>query len=114
MVVRLLLVLKILMPKTSTPFECRQIRLQDSCFPTVLAQLYSEFKIDYSFGLAFILKTLDSIGNCRRPVFPLGVSQHMYKITILCKFELNWSSKLRDNNESKSTLATRSCVHLGG
>ena len=26
------------------------------------------------------------------------------------KFELNWSSKLRDNNESKNTLVTRSCV----
>ena len=45
------------------------------------------------------LKTLDNIGNCQRPVFLLGVSQHMHKITNLWKFELNWSSKLRDNNE---------------
>ena len=28
----------------------------------------------------------------------------------LWKFELNWSSKLRDNNERKTTLFTRSCV----
>ena len=33
------------------------------------------------------LKTLDTIGNCQRPVFPLGVSQHyMHKITNLWKF----------------------------
>ena len=27
-----------------------------------------------------LLKTLDTIGNCLRPVFSLGVSQHMHKI----------------------------------
>ena len=47
------------------------------------------------------LKTLDTIGNCQRPVFSLGVSQHMHKITNLWKFELDWSSKLRDNYERK-------------
>ena len=47
------------------------------------------------------LKTVDTNGNCQRPVFSLGVSQHMHKITNLWKFELNWSSKLRDNNEEK-------------
>ena len=26
-------------------------------------------------------KTLDTIGNCQRPVFSLGGSQHMHKIT---------------------------------
>ena len=26
------------------------------------------------------LKTLDTIGNCQRPVFSLGVSQYMHKI----------------------------------
>ena len=53
-----------------------------------------------------------SIGNCQRPVFSLGVSQHMHTITNLSKFELNyWSSKLRDNNErKKNTLATLSCA----
>ena len=56
------------------------------------------------------LKTLDTIGNCQRPVLSFGVSQHMHKITNLWKFELNWSLKLRHNNESKSTLVRRSCV----
>ena len=49
----------------------------------------------------YCLKTLDTIGNCQRPVFSLGVSKHMHKITNLWKFELNWSSKLQDNNERK-------------
>ena len=31
------------------------------------------------------LKTLDTIGNCRRPVFSLGASQHMHKVTNLYK-----------------------------
>ncbi len=56
------------------------------------------------------LKTLDTFGNCQRPVFSLGVSQHMHKITNLWKFELNWSSELRNNNGTKNTLVTRSCV----
>ena len=57
------------------------------------------------------LKTLDPIGNCQRPVFLPGVSQHMHKITNLWTFELNRSSKLRDNNERKKiNLVTRSCV----
>ena len=34
----------------------------------------------------------------------------MHKITNLWKFELNLSSKLRDNNERKNTLVKRSCV----
>ena len=29
----------------------------------------------------------------------------MHKITKLCKFELKWSSKLRDNNERKTRLS---------
>ena len=57
-----------------------------------------------------LLKTLDTFGHCQRPVFSLGVSQHMRKITNLWNFELNRSSKLRDNNERKSTYVTRSCV----
>ena len=47
------------------------------------------------------LKTLDTIGNCQRLAFTVGVSQHKHKITNLWKFELNRSSKLRDNNERK-------------
>ena len=42
------------------------------------------------------LKTLDTIGNCQRLAFLLGVSQHIHKITNLWKFELDWSSKLRE------------------
>ena len=34
----------------------------------------------------------------------------MHKITNLWKFELSWWSKLRDNNERKNTLVTRSSV----
>ena len=32
----------------------------------------------------------------------------MHKITNLWNFELNWSSKLKDNKERKNTLVTRS------
>ena len=49
-------------------------------------------------------KTVDTIGNCQRLVFTVGVSQHMHKITNLWKFKLNRSTKLRDNNERKNTL----------
>ena len=45
----------------------------------------------------------DTIGYCQWPVFSLRVSQPV-------NIELNWSSKLRDNNERKNTLVTRSCV----
>ena len=51
-----------------------------------------------------------TIGNCQRPVFSLGVSQHMHKITNLWKFELNWSSELGENDERKNTLVGRICV----
>ena len=57
-----------------------------------------------------LLKTLDTIGNCQRLVFSLAVSHHKHKITNIWKFELNRSSKLRDNDERKTTLVTRSCV----
>ena len=56
------------------------------------------------------LKDMNTSGNCQRLVFTLVVSQHMHKITNLSKFELNRSSKLRDNNERKNTLVTRSCA----
>ena len=49
-----------------------------------------------------LLKAVDTIGNCQRLAFAVGVSQHMHKITNLCKFELNRSSKLRDNNERRN------------
>ena len=44
---------------------------------------------------------MDTIGNCQRLASTVGVSQHMHKITNLWKFELNRSSKLRDNNERR-------------
>ena len=47
------------------------------------------------------LMTVDTIGYCLRPIFTVGVSQHMLKITHLWKFELNRSMKLRDINEKK-------------
>ena len=57
------------------------------------------------------LKAVDTIGNCQRLVFTVGVSQHMHKITNLWKFELNRSSNLRDNNERKKCLChTKLCV----
>ena len=55
-------------------------------------------RISYQMSL---LKTVDTIGNCQTPVFSLGESQQKHKITNLWKFELNWSLKLRDNNERK-------------
>ena len=63
---------------------------------------------------SFVLKAVDTIGNCQRLAFTVGVSQHMHKITNLWKFELNRSSNLLDNNERKITLVTRNCVRLDG
>ena len=57
-----------------------------------------------------VLKTLDTYGNCQRPLFSLGVSQHMHKITNLRKFELNWLSKLRDNNGRKKAHLSHKVV----
>ena len=58
------------------------------------------------------LKTMDTIGNCQRLVFSLGLGYlNMHKITNLWKFKLNWSLKLRDINERKNTqVVTPSCV----
>ena len=47
------------------------------------------------------LKGRYTSGNRQRPFFSLGVSQHKHKITSLWKCELNWSSKLRENDERK-------------
>ena len=58
------------------------------------------------------LKPVDTIGKCQRPVFSPAVSQHMHKITNLWKFELDWSSELLDNYESKKKHAchTKLCA----
>ena len=57
-----------------------------------------------------ILKGRYTFGNCQRPVFLLGVSHHNHKITSLWKFGINWSSKLRENDERKNTRVGRICV----
>ena len=67
-----------------------------------LMQIKASMKVVCGISVRFpYLKTLDTIGNCQRQVFSLSVSHHMHKTTNLWKFELNWSSKLRDNNERK-------------
>ena len=54
------------------------------------------------------------IGNCKRPVFSLGVSLNMHKITTLWKFELNRSSKLGENDERKAALLDEFvCFQIG-
>ena len=63
------------------------------------------------FYLAFgqrQLKAKDTFGICQRPVFSLGVSQHMFKFFFflnLWTFWFNWSSKLNQNNERKTPSA---------
>ena len=48
------------------------------------------------------LKGTDTFGNCQRPVFSLGVSQHKYKN--LWKFGLNWSSNFEKIIKEKTPL----------
>ena len=45
------------------------------------------------------------IGNCQKPLFTLAIFQHMQDITNMWKFELNQSSKLRDNVKEKTPLS---------
>ena len=52
-------------------------------------------------------QTLDTIGNCQRPVFSLGVSQHKHKITNPVK---KFSLKLRYNNERKIPFLHEVCA----
>ena len=57
------------------------------------------------------LKGRYTFGNRQRQVFSLGVSQHRHKILSLGKFELNWSSNLRENDERKKhTCWTNLCA----
>ena len=82
--------------------DTRSVGLGQYCLPKV----YNGFKRKSRKLLRIVtIKDTDTIGNCQWTVFSLGVSQHMHKITNLWKFELNWSSKLRDNNERKNTLS---------
>ena len=41
------------------------------------------------------------------PVSTLDASKHVLKITKLCKSGLNWSSKLQEDNERKTTSLYR-------
>ena len=50
------------------------------------------------------LKAVDTIGNCQRLVFTVGVSQHTLNITNLCKFELLVAEAAR-YNARKNTLS---------
>ena len=60
--------------------------------------------------ILFYFKDLDTFGNCQRPVFSLGVSQHMhYKITNLNKFRLNCRRSCGGIVEEKDPYRT-SCV----
>ena len=65
-------------------------------------------------GQTGYLKALDTFGNCQRPAFSLGVSQHMHKITHLRNFLVNLSSKVQENNERKNTLVSQICVPSEG
>ena len=62
---------------------------------------YSISKNKNKDKLSICISPLDTIGNCQKLAFTVGVSQHIHKITSLWKFELNRSSKLRENNERK-------------
>ena len=42
---------------------------------------YKDYQITTFRSNLTILKALDTVGNCLRPVFSLGVSQHMHEIT---------------------------------
>ena len=57
------------------------------------------------------LKTLDTIGNCQRLVFSLGVSQHMHKIRTQLVVEAYnlfalppYNKKLKSDHKEKSSL----------
>ena len=60
--------------------------------------------------LAINLKTLDTIGNCQRPVFSLGVFQHMHINNKHVKIWAQSVVEVWDINERKNTLVTQSCV----
>ena len=72
----------------------------------------------------YVLKTLDTIGNCQRPVFSLCVSQHMHKMTKQtcanlssigrrsCKIskEKNESNSCKITSFSKTTFTSEGAV----
>ena len=52
-------------------------------------------------GTLMPIKPLDMLGNCQRPVFSLGVSQHMHTKQACENLSSIWSS---NNNEEKTHL----------
>ena len=70
-------------------------------FPLFSLNMYLQKTVLFAVNILIILKTLDTFGNGETPVFTVGVSQHMHKITNLWKCELSRSSELRDFNERK-------------
>ena len=56
------------------------------------------------------LKTLDTFGNCQRPVFSLGASQQYAQNSNPVKIWTQLVSKLRNNNGRKNTLVTQGRV----
>ena len=56
------------------------------------------------------LKTVDTIGNCQRLVFTVGVSQHMHKIINLWKLSSIGRRSCEIIMKEKNTLVTRNCV----
>ena len=61
--------------------KCNGVFYAHKMYHLSFAVFFYTFK-PYLFHLS-VLKAVDTIGNCQRPVFSLGVSQHKHKITNL-------------------------------
>ena len=53
-------------------------------------------------------EALNTFGNCQRPVFSLGVNQHVYKLPV--EIWTQWSSELRANNGRKTPFSHKLCA----
>ena len=63
---------------------------------------HGRFHVAKALSFERFLKTMDTIGNCSKTsLLTWCISTFMHKITNLWKFELVWSSELRDNYERK-------------
>ena len=57
--------------------KARHVPVIDEWTVECLDWLKQEYQVvNYRQSQCFCLKTLDTLGNCQRPVFALGVSQH--------------------------------------
>ena len=59
-----------------------------------------------------MLKAVDTIGNCQRLAFTVGVSQYMHKITNRDNLSSIGHRTCEIIMKEKNTLVTRSCVRL--